>query len=114
MRISDWSSDVGSSDQKAVGGERIKGARPVRGDRARAGVPVGGGDLGTRGVNGDLDHVFFHWRDPFRSEERRVGKECVSTCRSRWSPYYSSNKYSINIIILITIPNDNHNEQTTN
>src|SRR3546814_2273155 len=27
--------------------------------------------------------------DPgFRSEERRVGKECVSTCRSRWSPYH--------------------------
>src|SRR3546814_20520077 len=25
---------------------------------------------------------------PFRSEERRVGKECVSTCRSRWSPYH--------------------------
>src|SRR3546814_18625860 len=31
----------------------------------------------------------FHWRDTgadIRSEERRVGKECVSTCRSRWSP----------------------------
>ena len=28
-------------------------------------------------------------KDPnFRSEERRVGKECVSTCRSRWSPYH--------------------------
>src|SRR3546814_5287991 len=26
---------------------------------------------------------------PRRSEERRVGKECVSTCRSRWSPYHS-------------------------
>src|SRR3546814_14664207 len=26
-----------------------------------------------------------HWE---RSEERRVGKECVSTCRSRWSPYH--------------------------
>src|SRR3546814_13911493 len=26
--------------------------------------------------------------EPFRSEERRVGKECVSTCRSRWSPYH--------------------------
>src|SRR3546814_8397927 len=26
-------------------------------------------------------------RTPERSEERRVGKECVSTCRSRWSPY---------------------------
>src|SRR3546814_15824109 len=28
---------------------------------------------------------FFGW--PWSSEERRVGKECVSTCRSRWSPY---------------------------
>src|SRR3546814_14754707 len=27
-----------------------------------------------------------------RSEERRVGKECVSTCRSRWSPYHEKNK----------------------
>src|SRR3546814_17941536 len=27
-----------------------------------------------------------------RSEERRVGKECVSTCRSRWSPYHSNKK----------------------
>src|SRR3546814_17943738 len=26
--------------------------------------------------------------ETFRSEERRVGKECVSTCRSRWSPYH--------------------------
>src|SRR3546814_11400624 len=26
--------------------------------------------------------------DLYRSEERRVGKECVSTCRSRWSPYH--------------------------
>src|SRR3546814_15595653 len=29
----------------------------------------------------------FFLEDFFRSEERRVGKECVSTCRSRWSPY---------------------------
>src|SRR3546814_12644491 len=28
------------------------------------------------------------WATFFRSEERRVGKECVSTCRSRWSPYH--------------------------
>src|SRR3546814_13984374 len=28
------------------------------------------------------------WDGPGRSEERRVGKECVSTCRSRWSPYH--------------------------
>src|SRR3546814_17913812 len=30
----------------------------------------------------------------FRSEERRVGKECVSTCRSRWSPYHYKKKES--------------------
>src|SRR3546814_12340855 len=29
-----------------------------------------------------------HLRRADRSEERRVGKECVSTCRSRWSPYH--------------------------
>src|SRR3546814_11643152 len=28
------------------------------------------------------------WEPGARSEERRVGKECVSTCRSRWSPYH--------------------------
>src|SRR3546814_9545623 len=32
--------------------------------------------------------LFFHNFSTFRSEERRVGKECVSTCRSRWSPYH--------------------------
>src|SRR3546814_11551174 len=30
---------------------------------------------------------WYHY-DGYRSEERRVGKECVSTCRSRWSPYH--------------------------
>src|SRR3546814_15715410 len=34
-----------------------------------------------------------------RSEERRVGKECVSTCRSRWSPYHSKKKKYIIVII---------------
>src|SRR3546814_18867563 len=32
-------------------------------------------------------------REENRSEERRVGKECVSTCRSRWSPYHSKKKH---------------------
>src|SRR3546814_2380963 len=63
MRISDWSSDVCSSDL-AQAGER---ARAGRDDVARAVDRI------------DLD---------VRSEERRVGKECVSTCRSRWSPYH--------------------------
>src|SRR3546814_19344257 len=33
-----------------------------------------------------------HKASNHRSEERRVGKECVSTCRSRWSPYHYKNK----------------------
>src|SRR3546814_13863616 len=45
-----------------------------------------------RGRTGNLSsairvHVLHAFRDA-RSEERRVGKECVSTCRSRWSPYH--------------------------
>src|SRR3546814_12872117 len=37
-------------------------------------------------VEGGCQRVFQH-EGELRSEERRVGKECVSTCRSRWSPY---------------------------
>src|SRR3546814_20880149 len=50
------------------------------GDRIqdRALAEVGGKALWTRELDAALD----------RSEERRVGKECVSTCRSRWSPYH--------------------------
>src|SRR3546814_17094259 len=42
-----------------------------------------GGTLGRRVAALALQAV-----RPVRSEERRVGKECVSTCRSRWSPYH--------------------------
>src|SRR3546814_1464924 len=40
--------------------------------------------------NKDMDDAFrvVKRQDVDRSEERRVGKECVSTCRSRWSPYH--------------------------
>src|SRR3546814_20885048 len=34
-----------------------------------------------------------------RSEERRVGNECVSTCRSRWSPYHAKKKNNYNLTI---------------
>src|SRR3546814_14771809 len=37
-------------------------------------------------VSGAAGYLLF--RDRLRSEERRVGKECVSKCRSRWSPYH--------------------------
>src|SRR3546814_13387030 len=36
--------------------------------------------------------LVYRWIHKLRSEERRVGKECVSTCRSRWSPYHKKKK----------------------
>src|SRR3546814_19412050 len=44
----------------------------------------------TARAGGAVTQVFKRLGDPVkaRSEERRVGKECVSTCRSRWSPYH--------------------------
>src|SRR3546814_4088971 len=43
--------------------------------------------LGIYDESGGLTTFVHHGVDS-RSEERRVGKECVSTCRSRWSPYH--------------------------
>src|SRR3546814_14486841 len=38
-----------------------------------------------------------------RSEERRVGKECVSTCRYRWSPYHSKKKnHHLRHVVIVT------------
>src|SRR3546814_314232 len=76
MRISDWSSDVCSSDlQVAV-------QRPRGGNVHRCGKAVVR-RLALIDMIVGMDRRFA----AARSEERRVGKECVSTCRSRWSPY---------------------------
>src|SRR3546814_2878334 len=84
MRISDWSSDVCSSDlyrAQSRGGDRgaVAGASGAADDGAQARQPRAG-RLGGATRNGGVARS--------RSEERRVGKECVSTCRSRWSPYH--------------------------
>src|SRR3546814_14922483 len=44
-----------------------------------------------------------------RSEERRVGKECVSTCRSRWSPYHYKKKQKMRAVMLTS-----HNHKLQN
>src|SRR3546814_11076873 len=118
MRISDWSSDVCSSDLHA-GGDLQQGrlARAVAADQAEpvAGIDRQLGAVEQRGAaEGQLDIAQDqergghgspsirarliaspacgnHLQPPLicriRSEERRGGKECVSTVRSRWWPY---------------------------
>src|SRR3546814_1918999 len=75
MRISDWSSDVCSSDLNHPDHSPARPSPPrailiERRRRATARKAHPSGQASKR------------------SEERRVGKECVSTCRSRWSPYH--------------------------
>src|SRR3546814_8885702 len=82
MRISDWSSDVGSSDLTTAAGCTIA-SDATRADLQRVVVV----DDQRRVVGEALRLVDRSGaRGRSRSEERRVGKECVSTCRSRWSP----------------------------
>src|SRR3546814_19957800 len=97
MRISDWSSDVCSSDLWAglepelrrlhLNPESLRLLLAERGlELTAAGTPFRNRSFKLMWqtiVNA------FTYRDNFvRSEERRVGKECVSTGRSRWSPYH--------------------------
>src|SRR3546814_9816526 len=74
MRISDWSSDVCSSDLL----DELSGLLDHNGLGQVA-------DLIRDGEYDDQEATSAFARHR-RSEERRVGKECVSTCRSRWSP----------------------------
>src|SRR3546814_11368536 len=98
MRISDWSSDVCSSDLDYSGYpdcrpdfveafERMANLATragVEGDRFTIHTPLlrmTKADIAAEAARLGLD-AGLSWR----SEERRVGQECVSTCRSRWSP----------------------------
>src|SRR3546814_12313281 len=113
MRIVDWSADVFSSDLKdmARGGDVLGalGGIDGGGHGARAvGRRDAGGDALAR-LDGDsegglvarlvlarhqrqaerLDALAPHGEaEPARSDELRVGEECVSTCRSWWAPYH--------------------------
>src|SRR3546814_19134808 len=128
MRISDWSSDVCSSDlSETYSPEEVRNAatkffgssseglaKAIEKAFADYGQPnayitgtEGGGAIvvGLRYGKGVLQYKGgesqkVYWQGPsigwdfggnaskvFRSEERRVGKECVSPCRYRWSPY---------------------------
>src|SRR3546814_4959648 len=98
MRIRDWSTDVCSSDLTEIAA-RTHRIRPVhegvavraggRGASEGAKAGFGSGAQTLLGEGQVEDGFEFGVRAiAVRSEERRVGKECVSTCRSRWSPYH--------------------------
>src|SRR3546814_16469784 len=101
MRISDWSSDVCSSDLSAI--LMLVLAYGISMDVEDLAFAVLDRDQTTTSQNYALDisgSRYFIEQPPIidyadldrrmrageRSEERRVGQECVSTCRSRWSP----------------------------
>src|SRR3546814_19388169 len=98
MRISDWSSDVCSSDLvDTFRIARLAAFRPgaeATGPIVKRVVGIAAGIQFFRTMQARIDKiggdVLQAW--PFdgvcRSAERRVGKECVITCRSRWSPYH--------------------------
>src|SRR3546814_11972135 len=97
VRSGDWSSDVCSSDltngkTQDVGTlvlanfNNLQGLKPVGGnawaETSESGQPI----LGQPGSN-SLATIKGQSVEASRSEERRVGKECVRRCSSRWSPY---------------------------
>src|SRR3546814_16124382 len=109
MRISDWSSDVCSSDLQVRLGLHVEIARD--GEQAVEHLPYaeflyrlaahrlahraqGGREFGPVMMRGHILGLEMDFRhaaivageQPIRSDERRVGKECVSKCRFRWSP----------------------------
>src|SRR3546814_20840893 len=104
MRISDWSSDVCSSDLELGGISPpvlaevrahkhafhqqvtawVEGASPMPAEPV---FLIAEGAIVTASTPGDASAARSA-RPAVRSDERRVGKECVSTCGSRWSPYH--------------------------
>src|SRR3546814_20980602 len=112
MRISDWSSDVCSSDLSSTPAPLL----PRVAISAFRAASVAGPILRSTAISPQsrplrLSALSARWR----SEERRVGKECVSTCRSRWSPYTLKQKdhYKINTKTLQshTTPYITHNDK---
>src|SRR3546814_2649000 len=104
MRISDWSSDVCSSDLRrdrggAGGGSQYARAAPAAkaspavegwmcGEgvfRAKLASPRSSGGVVMSAAHEPLILDLVEW---VRSEERRVGEGCVSKCRFRWWPLY--------------------------
>src|SRR3546814_11976184 len=107
MRISDWSSDVCSSDLRSRTVPTAPRAVSVAVEALPRTVPTA-----PRAV-WPTKSVPTAWASRLRSEERRVGKECVSRCRSRWQQYHLKIKnrrhqlysyYHVHLLLLVLPP----------
>src|SRR3546814_11351739 len=109
MRISDWSSDVCSSDLFMLAGGPGQSAREGYPQLADAFSETNkrhhiilldqrgtgaSNPLICKNAQGESAVTAEGAQSPARSEESRVGKECVSTCRSRWSPSHKKKNTS--------------------
>src|SRR3546814_12550095 len=120
MRISDWSSDVCSSDLCPASPSSMKrgvkkalllllllggcvSAESWEATRLLQDIDAAGGPSALKERAPEPQRTTERYSidgranvaDVYRSEERRVGKACVSTCRSRWSPYHYKKKNNI-------------------
>src|SRR3546814_17885159 len=91
MRMSDWSSDVCSSDLRFQHRRAVGKGLVVEGRHALDQLEGLGGHMA-----GAVSGVQVR-SNPFRAEERRVGKEGVSTCRTQWAPYHEQKYITIHI-----------------
>src|SRR3546814_14492816 len=108
MRISDWSSDVCSSDLTTLLAGTIAGVYAQKGKLNQAKSSYENyyamsslqqteeAQKSLKEAKTTIEEVVLHDKTSSspeaRSEERRVGKECVSTCRYGWSPYNKKKK----------------------
>src|SRR3546814_19184004 len=98
MRISDWSSDVCSSDLRRLAlccdWLLLRLATDCGAPLRLTPIPCPASAVARKAAaihtlsDAPAQDSEAPQGGPGRSEERRVGKECVSTCRSRWSPYH--------------------------
>src|SRR3546814_14404339 len=114
MRISDWSSDVCSSDLAWTTTACCRAC--AEWSKATPTTTLSLKSTTMRWKGPQLTMMPTHHRikvslPQTRSEERRVGKECVSTCRSRWSPHHSKKKKQV--VIRTSVTNQDQKNKRT-
>src|SRR3546814_12718748 len=104
MRISDWRSDVCSSDLGTKCDSPQRQLEIGRGGDDRGVVAAEFEDRFAETARHALADGAAH-ACRTRSEERRVGKECVSTCKSRWQPYHKKKNMTATTNVLYIMSN---------